>query len=602
MKLRRLAKVSLVLLLVVAAVVAFIAHRSNRWSRQHAEFSAAGKTINDFLKDYASAVASGDPARVLEHYSEDFATPQGRAWRLQATGLGVSGDVEGAGIEYRPLETGSFGPPDRSGLTVRWAEYFEGLAAIDSVQCKINLIEEIDPERSATLTVNFSLRGSERGGRLVEDRFTFRWWIVRNSADGAPWRVVREDLDADSEQRRLSGSGNAFVRLDLAAAGIDYVHRRNPAVDPTRAAMRFGVVEHAAGGVAAADYDDDGRVDLFFADGVASRLFRNVTPPGDESPVFRDVTTTAGLGGLDQAHCGLFADFDDDGDRDLAVTRYLVPNKLYCNDGNGRYSDCTEGSGLDIQVPSVSSTVLDYDADGALDLYLAVNGNAFEACPDIPFYATNGQPNRLFRNLGGGRFEDVTESAGVGGSGWSLAVAAADANQDGRPDLMVANDFGRKTLYVNEGEGRFSEVAKEAGVLDFSGGMGLAFGDVDGDGMPDVYTSNINSNQRWFGEDLTIKQYVRNVLGTRYLWRDLPTFWEVFRLLGDQWPELGKMVGEGNSLFLNRGDGTYREVNGSHTRRAGWSWGVGFVDFDNDTDLDLFAANGWISGKNRDDL
>ena len=184
-------------------------------------------------------------------------------------------------------------------------------------------------------------------------------------------------------------------------------------------------------------------------------------------PSFRDVTDTAGLGGLDQAHCGLFFDFDDDGDRDLVVTRYLVPNKLYCNDGGGRFSDCTEGSGLGLQAPSVSSTVLDFDEDGALDLYVAVNGNALEACPDVPFYATNGQPNRLFRNLGGGRFEDVTESAGVGGSGWSLAVAAGDANQDGRPDLMVANDFGRKTLYINEGGGRFVEVAKEAGVPRF---------------------------------------------------------------------------------------------------------------------------------------
>ena len=246
-KLRRLVRVFGVLLLVVAVGLAFLVHRSNRWSRQHAEFFAAGKTINDFLKDFASAVASGDPARVLEHYADDFVTPQGRAWRLLGTGIGVSGKVMGAGIEYHPLETGSFGPLDRSGLAARWSDYFDGLGAIDSVKCKINLIEEIEPGRSATLTVNYSLRGGDSDGRLVEDRFTFRWWVVRDSAEGAPWQVVREDLDTASEQRRLTGSGSAFSRLDLNAAGIDFVHRRNPAVDPSRVAMRFGVLQHAAG-------------------------------------------------------------------------------------------------------------------------------------------------------------------------------------------------------------------------------------------------------------------------------------------------------------------------------------------------------------------
>jgi hypothetical protein len=166
----------------------------------------------------------------------------------------------------------------------------------------------------------------------------------------------------------------------------------------------------------------------------------------------------------------------------------------------------------------------------------------------------------------------------------------------------VANDFGRKTLFRNNGDGTFTDAAKDAGVLDFSGGMGLAFGDFDDDGQIDLYTSNINSNQRWFGEDMTVNQYIRNVARSRWMLRDMMQYWEVYKLLGDDWVTVGQQIGEGNSLFKNSGDGTFEELNDSHTRKAGWGWSVAFLDADNDTDLDLYAANGWISNTPGTDL
>jgi len=176
----------------------------------------------------------------------------------------------------------------------------------------------------------------------------------------------------------------------------------------------------------------------------------------------------------------------------------------------------------------------------------------------------------------------------------------------------VANDFGRKNLYRNNRDGTFSEIAKEAGVLDFSGGMGLTFGDFDDDGWVDLYTSNINSNQRWFGEDMTIGQYIRNVVRTRWIFADFLEYWNLYSLVGSDWVELGQQIGEGNSLFRNLGaDGVgesgadkvaFAELNDSHTRRAGWGWSVNFFDVDNDTDLDLYAANGWISNTPGTDL
>jgi hypothetical protein len=139
-------------------------------------------------------------------------------------------------------------------------------------------------------------------------------------------------------------------------------------------------------------------------------------------------------------------------------------------------------------------------------------------------------------------------------------------------------------------------------VLDFSGGMGLTFGDFDGDGLIDLYTSNINSNQRWFGEDMTISQYMRNVARTRWMLLDLLQYKKFYDLVGSNWSSIGTAIGKGNSLFKNNGNGTFTELKDSHTTRAGWGWSVAFFDADNDTDLDIYAANGWITNKNKDDL
>ena len=101
---------------------------------------------------------------------------------------------------------------------------------------------------------------------------------------------------------------------------------------------------------------------------------------------------------------------------------------------------------------------------------------------------------------------------------------------------------------------------------------------------------------------MTVSQYVRNVARTKWLLLDAGEYMKFYDLVGPDWPKIGTMIGKGNSLFRNNGDGTFAEVKDSHTTRAGWGWGVAFFDMDNDTNLDIYAANGWISGKNKDDL
>ena len=575
-----------------------------------------GRSINTFLGSYSKAVnrafQTGSHDEVMGFYSENYSSPARGSWILadyrQQGNIKVSELVSKGEKAY--------------GRKARWqefSEYFSGLDSLDRVSCKIHLIERVETEE-VVVTVHFTLDGTDRSGALFQDRHQYRWHLVDESGmgPGFDWKIVRDEL---VEGNRVSGNANSFAEASLEAIGIDYHHQRDPdlniefskhIVKSGERRLRFAVIQHAMGGVSSVDYNNDDRPDIFFADGRRSRLYRNDGPTENGLAAFSDVTNESGLDGIGHANAGLFADVDNDGFKDLFVVRYLATNQLFHNNGNGTFTDRSAEMGLDLLAPSASALFLDYDRDGFLDLYVAVYGNAFEQIPTLPFFAENAGKNRLYRNVtattgdaqhgAARRFIDVTDSSGTGDRGWSLAVASADYDQNGYPDLLVANDFGRKNLYKNEGDGTFSEVAKDAGVLDFSGGMGVAFGDFDSDGTLDLYTSNIQSNQRWFGEDMTLMQYMRNVVRTKWLLLDAKEYWTLYSLLGDSWRELGKMTGEGNSLFRNNEDGTFDEQKQTHTNRAGWGWSVAFLDVDNDADLDIYAANGWISNRPDSDL
>jgi hypothetical protein len=594
-----LLKYGIVAVALIALGIGALLITMNHQDREHDRFLKNGRSINSFLSEYAHALNDAfiaqDADKIVDLYSESYCSPDRGRWSFQATA--PEGDVEVFELQLDGTE--AFEKPQ---LREELAEYLRGLSSVDDVKCKIDLIENLDNQRGAVLTVKYILDGQDRHARYFQDRFFYRWWLV-NEADAGDfaWRIVRDEL---VEGVRVSGTRDGFVPLNLVSAGIDYKHERDPKLHPTASEPRprFGVIQHAGPGVSAVDYDNDGRADLFFADGKRCRLYHNDGPGADGLPRFTDVTDAAGLGGLDQAVAGIFADVDNDGHKDLFVVRYLAPCRFFHNNGDGTFTDRTKEYGLVLNAPCMAACFLDYDQDGYADLYVAVYGDAFQDVPRLPFFAQNGGRNRLFRNIGGKRFQDVTDSSGTGDTGWSMAVVAGDFHGSGYPDLAVANDFGKKTLYRNNGDGTFTETTREAGVLDFSGGMGVAAGDFDDDGKLDLYFSNINSNQRWFGEDLTVNQYFRNVARSRWLFKDWDQYRTLHDLVGPAWRELGKQIGKGNSLFRNNGDGTFTEMKDSHTHRGGWSWGVAFFDMDNDTDLDIFVANGWISNSSKDDL
>lgn len=611
--LKRLAKLLIIVSVVLCAAIALSLYVMARKDKEHDRFLNTGKSVNTFLSSYKhgleEAFKKKDAAEVAHFYSERYSS-QGRGqWVLKP-------DRDEGDVACLVMKTEGQKDFVKADVEDELNAYLNSLAAVDDIKFKIDMIEKVELERSVQLTVKFILDGKDHQGEIFQDRNFYRWYLVNEGGPGAyDWKIVKDEL---VEGVRVGSNGRNFHAIesqeDLAGIGIDYKHERDPKLNirGAGAKLKFGVIEHAAGGMSAVDYNNDGRPDIFFADGKRSRLYRSDGIDDAGQVHFTDATQEAGVDGIDQACAGIFADVDNDGYTDLFVTRYLAPLKFYHNNGpnaEGKvtFSDWSEKMGFNPNdssstAPAVSACFLDYDRDGYVDLYVGLYGDAFKEVPRLPFYAQNGGANRLYHNNGGLGFTDVTEKSGTGDTGWTLAVAAADYDNDGYPDIAVANDFGRKNLYRNNHDGTFTEAAKQAGVLDFSGGMGVSFGDFDDDGNLDLYTSNINSNQRWFGEDMTVSQYMRNVMRTKYAVTDFGEYMKVYNLLGSRWIELGKMIGEGNRLFHNNGDGTFRQLQNSHTNRAGWSWSVAFFDYDNDTKLDIYAANGWISNAPNTDL
>ena len=167
----------------------------------------------------------------------------------------------------------------------------------------------------------------------------------------------------------------------------------------------------------------------------------------------------------------------------------------------------------------------------------------------------------------------------------------------------MANDFGRNALFANQGDGTFEDVSAASGTLDIAFGMSAAFGDVDADGDLDLYVSNVHSGQRWYGQAPSLANYLLNSVRQGTLLEDFPAYREIYRHTGGDWKRFGDRMVKGNSLLINDGQGRFRDVaEAAGANPFGWYWGSGFLDFDNDGRQDIYAVNGWISGKRYDDL
>jgi len=423
-----------------------------------------------------------------------------------------------------------------------------------------------------------------------------------HDAQPLPTEVRAGEPSLESEPLQTAGGNGAaagegrFQRLSADRTGIDFVHVWAPPEDRQHSLDNA----FAGGGVCMGDYDDDGLLDLYLTRPQrGNRLYKNC---GDFR--FEDVTGPAGL--EDETLWGsgaTFADVDNDGDLDLYACCFDGPNRLFINNGDGTFGDAAAMFGLDFKGASVMMAFADYDLDGDLDGYLLTNrvtkpfaerlqkirwkirdGRAILVEGDIELKdvilrpdgrvrAINaGQFDRLYRNNGDGTFSDVSQKAGIYGNYVGLSATWWDYNDDGYPDLYVANDFETPDqFYRNNGDGTFTNVIKKTMPHTPWFSMGADFADLNNDGHLDFMASDMSGTTHfkqkvsmgdmedlgWFLEYPSPRQYMRNAV---YLNSGTDRFMEVAHLTG-----------------LDSTD---------------WTWSVKLADLDGDGRVDVFVTNG----------
>ena len=392
------------------------------------------------------------------------------------------------------------------------------------------------------------------------------------------------------------------------------------------AARGGNLVETMGGGGGFVDVDGDGWLDIYLVSysteaqpgtgkAVGDALFRN-----NHDGTFTDVTAQAGLSGLRRGMGLAVADYDNDGRPDVYVSAYGT-GTLYHNEGGGRLRDVTDRAGVRGRRWGCSATFLDYDRDGRPDLfvsnYLDYDPERPERYPcrmydDYPFCTIAnfaGQASVLYRNRGDGTFEDASAPAGVAGLvGMGMSVVAADLDGDGWVDVFQTNDSAPNFLFRNEGDGRFREVALEAEVAfdpsgRVTGAMATDAEDVDGDGRLDLLVSNFNHygtflhvnaggmrfTDRGSVLGLSMPTFNTSVFGARFLDVDNDGFVDLFMASGHPFAPVSKVwpgVHYADPPFLFLGDGQ-RFTNvapeaGEALRPARAGRGVAVGDFDND--------------------
>lgn len=389
---------------------------------------------------------------------------------------------------------------------------------------------------------------------------------------------------------------NDFSFEDIQpTSGVSFLHR---IVDD--AGKYYKPVHYDHGnGIAVADVDTDGLLDVYIVSQAGPNgLYRNLG-----GGRFEDITEDAGVSVVEPIGVtASFADFDNDGDADLYVTNVRSPNRLFENDGDGRFTDISASSGLDYDGHSSGAVVFDYDRDGLLDVFLTVIGQytgddlvettgtveeeridgftpryrlGFEDAFQGHLVADRLRPSRLFHNDGANRFTDVTDRVGLQDVGFSGDATATDFNNDGWPDLYVLNMQGHDHYWVNEGGRTFVDRSGDVFPNTPWGAMGVKSFDYDNDGDMDMMLTDMHS-------DMSLNLLAGPDEKRKAEW-----------LVGEWTEELLRSEGRsvfGNAFFRNNGDGSFDEVSDDVNAENFWPWGLSVGDLNADGWQDVFIA------------
>jgi hypothetical protein len=409
--------------------------------------------------------------------------------------------------------------------------------------------------------------------------------------------AAAELADTPLAPRSQPAGATLFTRLSPEQTGVV---NENTYADPEMWGERNA--EFALGaigtGVAIGDFDNDGRPDVFIVSKTGqSRLFRNL---GQWK--FEDVTARAGLardggmlaqglswvkglmGGAPGAvepgpwtQGAAFADVNNDGWLDLYVCRFAAPNLLYLNQRDGTFKEEAAARGLAVVDSSGMGNFCDYDRDGWLDVYIQTNLLDGAKAP-------NGQRDYLFHNRGDGTFENVTDRAGIAGESLAHSATWWDYNEDGWPDIYVADDFGPPDkLYRNNRDGTFTDVVHDVVRQISYSAMGTDLGDVNNDGRIDLFVGDMAATSH--------EKDQRSMAAARELTREDADSTTVA-------PQILR-----NTLHLNTGIGRFLEAGAlAGLQATDWTWAVRLEDLDNDGWLDVYVTNGMVREYNNVDL
>ncbi|HEV2715582.1 MAG TPA: VCBS repeat-containing protein, partial [Terriglobales bacterium] len=426
----------------------------------------------------------------------------------------------------------------------------------------------VEPDGLRTL-VRYELVGS--GKDSYREQRVGQWELVWQRSSSGELRL-RSWQALDETQSRSAAPTFLDITAEAFGGNPSYSSQLLRGTDYWRTVLdgASGIDIYGHNGVSVGDIDDDGFDDIYVCQsaGLPNRLFRN---RGDGT--FEDLTESSGLGVLENTACALFADFDNDGRQDVIVVRATGP-MLFLNQGGGKFRQQPDAFRFanPPQGTFTGASVADYDRDGWLDIYFCLysyyQGTDQYKYPSPYYDAENGPPNFLMRNNRDGTFRDVTAQTALNKNNrrYSFCCGWNDYNRDGWPDLYVVNDFGRKNLYRNNGDGTFTDVAEQLGGEDGGAGMGICWFDYDNDDADDLYVADMWTAA---GERISAQEIFQ---------KDAP----------EQVGALYRKHARGNSLFRNTRKAFDDKCASAGVEIGRWSWSCDAWDFDHDGFSDLY--------------
>ncbi|MGP0020551.1 MAG: FG-GAP-like repeat-containing protein [Candidatus Sulfotelmatobacter sp.] len=551
--------------------------------------------LDDFITErYADQIAA-----VLAEWSASLLQSPGEP---QAIAKALAADFSGASLqpaESRVVRTSSAlqvrqnrfaneATLSREGFLKEWQATLNGFSKIVTAEFQItgidvagrqDAVSSATPQTSGSVKTRVLYEIVGTGTGFHREQRVGNWdlgWEPSSSGEFLlrHWRVL------DETQARSTLT--TYADITSAALGLNssYSAQLLHGTDYWRTVLdgASGIDIYGHNGVSVADIDNDGFDDLYVCQpaGLPNRLYRN---RGDGT--FEDITEASGLGILENTACALFADFNNNGRQDVIVVRANGP-LLFLNEGDGKFRQKNDAFQFanPPQGTFTGAAAADYDRDGWLDVYFCLyafyQGTGQYKYPSPYHDAENGPPNFLMRNQRDGTFRDATTTSGLNQNNtrYSFCCGWNDYNRDGWPDLYVVNDFGRKNLYRNNGDSTFTDVAAQAAAEDIGAGMSVSWLDYDNDGAHDLYVANMWTAA---GERVSMQENFKR----------------------DSTPAVRALYQKhamGNSLLHNRGPAFDDATNSAGVGMGRWSWSSDAFDFDHDGFLDLYIANGMVSG------